>query len=321
MAKGGQKRWQGFEELAHRILSEFAPFANVTLNDRIIGGDSGAYRQIDVSLKWTFEGRELLTIVQAKDWKAKADIKVVDGFRAVIQDVGASQGILICSAGFSKNALQYARRVGIECYNLHDASSLNWSQQLTIPLLWTDISPIVTPEFKVHLEVGDSLAEASEDPRYNKFVLSPDNGSTLVDWMGTFDQLWNDGRLDRSGGMTRGIYDSRPLCVAVMDRSRKLRWRSVDDFRVSYEVERQSWLGMLKPADARGIINLLDDSTFTPTYIRIEDFPRERDASWRRVPDPDSLAIKLRGLFFTSERFQVSGPPIVEYFDLEYLGP
>ncbi|HEU4422392.1 MAG TPA: restriction endonuclease [Pilimelia sp.] len=321
MARGSQKRWQGFEELAHRILSEFAPFANVTLDDRIIGGDSGTYRQIDVSLKWTFEGRELLTIVQAKDWKAKADVKVVDAFRSVIQDVRATQGILICSAGFSKNALQYARRIGIECYNLHDASSLNWSQQLAIPLLWTDTSPIITPAFTVPFEAGDSLVEDPADPKYHKFVLSPDDGSTVVDWLGTFEQMWNDGKLDRSGGETRGIYDERPFFLGVLDKSGKLCWRPVNDFRVSYEVERRSWLGSLKPAGARGIINLLDNSAFTPTYLRIEDFPREPHVSWKRVPDPDSLAVQIRGAFFTSERFQISGPPIVERFGLEYFGP
>lgn len=318
MARGGTKRWQGFEELAHRILSEMAPFANVTLDDRIVGSDSGTYRQIDVSLKWTFEGRQLLTIVQAKDWKTKADVKVVDAFRSVILDVGATQGILICSAGFSRNALQYARKVGIQCYNLHDASSLNWSHQLTIPLLWIDVSPMITPELVARLEAGDTLYD---HPEYNTFVLSSDGGSTLVDWIGTFERMWNEGKLDRSGGVARGIYDERQFQLAVKTNGGGLRWRPVENFRVSYKVERTSWLGSLQPADARGIVDLLDDSTFTPTFLRIEDFPQERDASWKRVADPDSLAIKIRGAFFTSERFDISGPPLFEDAGLEYLGP
>jgi hypothetical protein len=321
VAKMGQKRWQGFEELAHRILSEFAPFANVKLDDSIIGSDSGAYRQIDVSLKWTFEGRELLTIVQAKDWKAKADIKVVDAFRSVIQDVGATQGILICSAGFSKNALQYARRVGIQCYNVHDASSLNWSQQLAIPLLWTDVTPYVNPQFTIRLEAGDSLVGDPDNPKYQMFILSLDQGTTRVDWSGTFDRMWNDGELDRSGGETKVLYDERQLYLAVKDRNEKLCWRPLTDFHLSYEVKRQSWLGSLKPADARGIIDLLNDSTFTPTYLRIEEFPMERDASWKKVADTDALAIEIRGVFFVLEGSQISGPPIIEDFGVEYLGP
>jgi hypothetical protein len=320
MAKGGKKRWQGFEELAHKILSEFAPFANVTLDDRLLGGDSGTYRQIDVSLRWNFAGRDLLTIVQAKDWKTKADIKVVDAFRSVIQDVGATQGILICSAGFSRNAMQYARKVGIRCYNVHDASSLNWSQQLTIPILWTDTSPTMMPEFNVHLEANDTLVGYGDDPKYEVFALSPDEGTTLIDWLGTFEQMWNDGKLDRSGGTTRGIFDTKQFSLAVLDKARVLRWRPVQDFRVSYDVERHSWLGSLRPAEARGIIDLLDNSTFTPTYLRLEDLPRERDASWAKVPDPDAVAVQIRGFFVTSEQFQVGGPPIIEDFGLEYLG-
>jgi len=75
MSTKGRQRWQGFEELAYRILTEFAPFADAKLNDSIIGSASGAYRQIDVSLRWTFGGRDLLTLVQAKDWKVRADIR------------------------------------------------------------------------------------------------------------------------------------------------------------------------------------------------------------------------------------------------------
>jgi hypothetical protein len=134
-------RWRDFERLAEKIVAELSPSAAVTFDDRIRGSLSEAYRQIDVSVRWRDAGKDHLLIVQAKDWTTPADIKAVDAFAAVIQDVSADRGILVCRAGFSRQAQKYARNRDISLWNLHDAESANWNLQLTVPLLWIDLFP------------------------------------------------------------------------------------------------------------------------------------------------------------------------------------
>lgn len=102
-------RWKDFELLAKQIYDELDGSAEVTWDDHIMGHQTQIPRQIDVSIKWDDEGTSRLAVVQAKDWKARADITHVGEFASVIRDVKADKGIMICRGGFSKNAKKYAR--------------------------------------------------------------------------------------------------------------------------------------------------------------------------------------------------------------------
>lgn len=85
-------RWAEYEALAHEIVTELAPFATATHDDHIVGGESEARRQIDISARWTDGGDENLLIVQVKDYKRKADVNTVGEFRSVIQRRRSSEG-------------------------------------------------------------------------------------------------------------------------------------------------------------------------------------------------------------------------------------
>jgi Restriction endonuclease len=115
--------WAEYEAFAHEIVTALAPFVTVTHDDHIVGRESEARRQIDISARWTDGGDENLLIVQVKDCKRKADVNTVGEFRSVIQEIGAQKGILICSGGFSKPAGTYPRNLGLLLWSLADARS------------------------------------------------------------------------------------------------------------------------------------------------------------------------------------------------------
>lgn len=54
------------EELAAKIYAELSPASQVTLDDHILG-ESGMVRQVDVSIRTTVAGVELLIAVETKD--------------------------------------------------------------------------------------------------------------------------------------------------------------------------------------------------------------------------------------------------------------
>src|SRR6185295_16696420 len=90
------KRGAAYEQFVYEKLCRLFPDAKVTLNDKIRGLDSELDREIDVSIRLKVGDINLLYIVQCKDWVTKADIKILGEFSAVIQDVRAAKGLLLC---------------------------------------------------------------------------------------------------------------------------------------------------------------------------------------------------------------------------------
>ncbi len=183
----GTSRWQDFEKLAEKILTELQPLAEVKWNDHIYGHLSTGNRQIDVSIRWASGDDKYLTIVQAKDQRDPADIKVVDEFLSVIRDVQATGGILICWKGFSKRAEAYARNCGISLFNMHDAQSLTWSQQLKVPIIWTELTANAAVKWDFSsLEPGDTMPK--NHPRGPDFTV---DRISRIDPIAAFERHWN----------------------------------------------------------------------------------------------------------------------------------
>jgi hypothetical protein len=289
--------WQEYEKLAARIYSELEPHAHVSHNDRIKGADTGRKRQVDVSIRATVAGIDLLIVVQAKNYARPANINAIDAFASVVRDVRAAKGILICNAGFTKPAKDYARNIGIDLCSLHDAQSRNWSLDIKLPLLWIDLLPSVNLEFQCFLEAGDSIPY---DPR--QWVLSADGGKTRLLPLQTFERKWNARELDRRCGMIHNLVSEQKDIKVLVDKG---VWRPVESLILRYVVHRRAWLGYFRPSECRGILNRIKDE-FTVSYFNIGDIPMVRDESWVPVEDPEKLVITTKGTLVTTERWEIS---------------
>ncbi|MFP7656070.1 restriction endonuclease [Chryseobacterium proteolyticum] len=128
------KAGKEYELLIANMYRSLEPNAEVTHDDYILDKTANAKRQIDVSIKYKIAGVDILIIVQAKDYKHKADVLVVDQFNTVINDTKANKGILICSKGFTKAALTKAEFHNIECLTIHSALNKKWETLLRIPV-------------------------------------------------------------------------------------------------------------------------------------------------------------------------------------------
>lgn len=115
-----------YELFIEKLYRELEPNAEIIQNDHIFGVESNTNRQIDVSIRIKFLGKEFLTIVQAKDYSRPADVNKVGEFLSVMKDVRANKGILICSSGFSKKAIEYGKGNRVELLTLHGAQNINW---------------------------------------------------------------------------------------------------------------------------------------------------------------------------------------------------
>ena len=93
--------WKLYERLVARLMAdELSTDFCVTPNASIRGAITGIKRQIDVLIEIrhdTDNTRRL--IVDAKRRSRKIDVKDVEAFRGMMEDVGATHGYLVCPRG------------------------------------------------------------------------------------------------------------------------------------------------------------------------------------------------------------------------------
>jgi hypothetical protein len=290
--------WKGFERLAERIVRDLHPDATVTLDDHLPGQFTEKKRQIDVSIRWADRDHEQLTIVQARDRSRPADVNAVGEFIAVIEDVGASRGVMVCRSGFTKDAKIYARNKGVELYNLHDAESRDWRLELTIPLLWIDLHPSADFPCRIHLNKGEQLALEDNAP-----ILGIPEGPRIHP-AAMFEQLWNQRAIPDTPGVRHTIQSS-PLLTPVLRVDGQAEWRHVD-LQVVYEVERRAWLGQFTPNQRRGLVDFLNNDAFTASHLPIGEVPTERNDQWVEIDDPDGVAVRVRGTLVTTIGYELA---------------
>lgn len=158
----GNKRLQkaqNFELVTKKIYEHLSPDCTVTHDDKIPGKDSGIVRQIDVSIRGKVGTHEILVIVQCKNFKgSRVNVNHIGELHSVMQDVGASKGILVSNAGFTKGAKGLARKKGVDLCSIHDAETKDWRLELKYPVVWEEITPIFNFSFQAHLEKGDQFS-------------------------------------------------------------------------------------------------------------------------------------------------------------------
>jgi len=297
--------WKEFEQLAATIYQELLPYAQVKHDDQIWGNLSESYRQIDVSIRYSIGGHDLLAIIQARDKSRPADVNAVGEFATVIEDVKANKGILVCRSGFTAIAKSLAKNKGIEVCNIHDAQSRRWVLDIKFPIMWLDLLPLLRVEGRAWMDKGDSIPKEVKD-----WVISVDRGKTRINFLTTFVNAWNAGQLPRAVGPQHFIRPNPSRYeIRVWNKADEVCWRNFENFHLSYTVSQKSWLGSFTPEECRGVLNYRD-GIFHPSYLPIGSIPTKRDSSWQQVEDPDKLAITIPGYFVTTEGWQIEGSSV-----------
>jgi hypothetical protein len=156
------RRGGEYEQFVYDKFRRLFADSTVTLNDKIPGRESGLEREIDISIRTLADDQELLYIVQCKDRARRpADIVILGEFSAVIRDVGAAKGFLLCTSGFAKSNYQYARTLGIELLTVEDVNSPRWKTEIQIPFIY--VKKHIDYELDAELIVNEELVEKNRD--------------------------------------------------------------------------------------------------------------------------------------------------------------
>lgn len=103
--------WELYERLVARLIADqISTDYCVTPNARLMGRISGRSRQIDVliDLRHNTDNSQRV-IVDAKKHTRKIDLKDVEAFRGLMEDVAATHGYLVCPSGYTKAAQRRAQ--------------------------------------------------------------------------------------------------------------------------------------------------------------------------------------------------------------------
>lgn len=100
--------WKDYEKEIFEYFKTHYPEALITFDAKLKGRYSKRDRQIDVLIEDSIADFPVRLVVDAKYYARRIDVKHVEQFIAMVEDVDAHQGLLITSEGFSEAAINRA---------------------------------------------------------------------------------------------------------------------------------------------------------------------------------------------------------------------
>jgi hypothetical protein len=285
-------KWKGYEELVAKIQSDLAGDAEVKLNDKIVG-KSGAIRQIDVSIRKRIGQFDLLIVIDCKDHAGPIDIKDVEAFIGLVQDVGASKAALVSANGYTKAARERATQAGIEAYRAIDTGDHDWKAEIGIPAVIEFTGP--TKFFLSFRAVGDDVFEAPESADFRKFGLFDEQENFLGTARDLIGRKWIGNEIPHEPGQYEGIeLAPNPLKFRVHGRFCRA------DVAASVWIEERLHFGYWPVTKLSGFFDEATGATMTRGLELSNISMLDVEGSWRRIRSVQELAIapvvKLRAL-------------------------
>jgi hypothetical protein len=290
------RRGEAYEQFVYEKFKRLFVDSIVTLNDKIIGKESGLEREIDVSVRTNVADQELLYIVQCKDRaKRPADIVILGEFSAVIRDVGASKGFLICTSGFARSNHQYARTLGIELFTVEDINNERWNADIQIPFVY--VKKEMAYVLDAAITANEALVEKNRGRPLTIYfdvssLISFDGGKTSLTIQEHIENLLNVPDLKLEEGAPLDLL--RPgLQVSVADV-----WVDCAELKVDLKVKRRIFLRYVTPNEYSQIRDHLNQ-TALPLHVAMSGtFPILDDSFVEVAGDEPPV---LPGLFLQVE--------------------
>ena len=284
---------QELEELVARIQMQLAPESEVLHDVKILGRHSKRKRQIDVLVKHRIGQYEIQIAIECKDVSRPIDVRGVETFHGLLDDVGVQKGVLVCPKGFSRAAKTRAKALQIELYSPVDTDPHKWQTQLTIPAVCD------------YRSAAMSFGVKTRSP--HKFRLNYDFYTSSL----TYDSnhaprksplehavsRWNEGRYPTE----IGEYDNLPIyeTLGVLMDNGHGQIVPVDMY-VSLLVENDLYFGELPIIQLSGFRDEQEEAIITNAFTLGILTPEEVEQKWLKIAEieeaPVEPAIKLTGL-------------------------
>ena len=180
---------EDLEILVAKIQKQLAPDAEVIHNAKLDGRNSKQKRQIDVLVRQKIGQYEMMIVLDCKDYARPVDVKGVEEFHGLIDDVGANKGALVCPKGFTEAAKQRAAGWQIDLYSPIDTDAHKWQVRVTAPVVCDYRSAAIS--FGVSVSVPKPFMIKTDFFGQKMF---DSNGKELGSAVDTAIENWNSGK-------------------------------------------------------------------------------------------------------------------------------
>ena len=276
-------KWKRFEELVKRVQEELAPDAIVKLDDKIIGSDTGIARQIDISVKRSIGNYEILVVIDCKDYSRPVNVKDVEAFIGMIQDVHANKGVIVSASGFTKTAKTRGEKAGLNLYRLVDTGDHDWQVMAYIPVICNFIGPRkYSFRFSGNIEIIDF---PFNEPQSLKIY--DENNCELGTLLNIMKKNWNDYQYPIEPGNYKNLELMKGITKIKSDNS----YQELN-IKLNLLVESRLYFGELPIQKLSGFKDELTGKTlsrgFTTEMIDVIDVQN----NWERINSLNDLAVK-----------------------------
>lgn len=100
--------WQEYEKVVFQDIKDCFLDEECIFNSKVLGKYSKGLRQCDAIIKRTINGKEYKILIDAKYYSKKIDVKCVEEFISMANDINADEGILVTPLGYSQLAYERA---------------------------------------------------------------------------------------------------------------------------------------------------------------------------------------------------------------------
>jgi hypothetical protein len=279
-----EQKWKQFEALVAKIQSDLAgEGAQVTLNDKILG-KTGVLRQIDISIRSKAGQFTFLVVIDCKDYGRPLDVKDVEEFIGMAQDVGAHRAALVSAKGYSETAKARAKMAQVDLYTVVDTGDHPWRMNVSVPALYQHA---IMTEIGIE-QVCRSRYAADAEIAIPDIEIFDMNGSLLGRFIDLLHTKWNAGELpNRESGEYHNL-TIVPNPAKVADYKGDLQEMDVFAY---IRVEVSKYFGRLPLTQCSGLRDASTGHTITRQIVT-GPVGRELEKTWTKIQDTEVLAVQ-----------------------------
>lgn len=116
--------WKEYEKEIYDYFKEQYPDTEITFDAKKEGVFSKVERQIDILIEQYVAGNRIVIAIDGKYFNKKVDVKAVEGYISMLEDIGAHKGLLISKEGYTEAAYNRAHfgstEIELEVLNFKD---------------------------------------------------------------------------------------------------------------------------------------------------------------------------------------------------------
>lgn len=273
--------WKELENLVAMIQKQLSPDASVQHNVMLEVIDSETKRQIDVLVEQNIGQYTMRIVIDCKDYSRPVDVKGVEEFHGLVQDVRAHKGALVCPAGFTKSALKRAKKLQIDLYRPVSTGKHKWQATVTAPVLCDFRSSLMS--FGISCSAPKPL---TLPPDFYNLPLQDEEGNVLGTSLETAQAQWDNGLMPSELGEHErvSIYGDKKVFI---DNG---HGDTVEvDLTVGLFVKQNLYLGHLPIEDINGLKDEHTGAVVTNAFTMGGLNPEEVEKNWKKVDDENSL--------------------------------